>query len=223
MAVVPQPVAQVPLGPRRRLWRDTSTALAVLGALVLVVLIVDPTRPGGAVLDAVGAPGSSSQVIGRRITLAGSARNRPDRRLLPRRPPRPPRECRPLRRPSARRPDGRSQPAGRDGPAPGHERSHGGPDALFGTTGLLRLRGPTGRQPEEHRQLVRDPVRTVLRLNPQVDDPRFVHCGGSDHAPDAATLAGARQRPEVLGEAQVLAVVDRDLDHATGRRRRARA
>lgn len=51
--------ARVPHGGRRRLWRDTSTILVVLGTGMLIILIsVQRPSPPGAVLGATDSPGT---------------------------------------------------------------------------------------------------------------------------------------------------------------------
>jgi LysM repeat protein len=175
-ASIPHPVVPVPLGPRRRLWRDTSAALTVLGALVLVALIVDPTRPNSAVLDAIGAPASSRPAIA--IAL-GSPRGS----TMAETSPHPPTPSPDVATPS---PDvATPAPTATAAPSRPHATAH--PRDSSDRMAVLKACPAT---PDCYVYVVRRgdnlksiaswfgiPYVTLLRLNPQLRDPSIVHAG----------------------------------------------
>lgn len=175
---IPQPVALVPVGPRRRLWRDTSAALTVLGALVLVVLIFDPLRPSGAVLDAMGAPASTRPAIAvapsspqvsagaEREASTAPAPSSPQPLISPSdvASPTPNATAAPSRPPVTTRPRDTSDRMSVLQPCPG------APDCYVYVV-----------RPGDNLKSIANwfgiPYATVLRLNPQIRDPSIVHAG----------------------------------------------
>ena len=156
--------AAPPIGSRRLLWRDTSAALTILGAVLLVVLVVDPMRPGGAVLEATGSPGSSSVVVEQRPSSQPAGRSAPTTATPPPRP---------------------------TSASPAVAASEPGPTTRpRATSDRMTVLTPCPGKRDCYVYVVRRgdnltsianwfgiPYAVVLRLNPQIDDPRNVQAG----------------------------------------------
>jgi LysM repeat protein len=149
---------------RRGLWRDTSAALTILGAVLLIALVMDPAAPGGGVLGATGSPRTSIAVV------------------VPSPPSEAPTES------ATRTPASTAIPVS-DTPVPATP----GPIATprpRATSDRLAVLTPCAETPDCYIYVVRGgdnltsianwfgiPYATVLRLNPQIRDPRHVRAG----------------------------------------------
>ena len=168
------PPASPPIASRRLLWRDTSAALTILGAVLLFVLLVDPMRPGGAVLEATGSPGSSPAFVGRRPSSEP-----PDRSAATTAAPAP--------RPTSASPAASVSEPGQT------TRPQATSDRMAVLTPCLGKRDcyvyvvRRGDNLTSIANWFGIPYPTVLRLNPQIGAPRYVHAG------DRITLPAPRR------------------------------
>ena len=186
--LVMRPAAPAAMGPRQRLWRDTSAALTVLGALVLVALIVDPTRPSGAVLEATGSPGALAPAIAVAPTAAsptaGSASRSPATPAtpVPEATTPAPELATPTAAAAPTRPSATPLP-----PATPRPRATARPRD---TSDRMAVLTPCPGTTDCYMYVVRRgdnllsianwfgiPYATVLSLNPQIDDPGAVYAG----------------------------------------------